>query len=95
MTNRHIEATKVLLSHGADDTILNKQSDAPLHIAARNDHGAMVAAMLEYPIDVMVTGNCKRTPLHTVAEYDSVEVLKILQNTELIEEKRMGVWLWG
>ena len=87
VSNRHIEAAKTLLSHGADDTILNKQSDAPLHIAARNDHGAMVAAMLEYPINPMVTGNRKRTPLHVVAEYDSVEVLNVFHNSELIEEK--------
>lgn len=88
----HVDAVHLLLNNGASDTILNKAMHAPLHIVMQNNDTLVLAAFLEHPIDIVVTGYRKRTALHVAAEKDHLDVCKVLHNSILIESefKKVG-----
>ena len=71
--NNQSEAVCILLESKADDTILNKNQDAPLHILFRSQDKDLIAAFLQYPsIELVIPGYRKRTPLHVTAEMDNL-----------------------
>lgn len=88
----HNDALHLLLQNGASDTILNKALDAPLHIIMRNNNTSVLVAFLEHPIDIIVRGYRKRTPLHVAAEKDNVEACEVLHNSIIVqaEFKKIG-----
>ena len=75
-SNECVEACHLLLSSSASDTVLNKELDAPLHIAARGKNKAL-AAILNHQVECSVLGYRSRTPLHVIAEFDNIEGVKI------------------
>ena len=92
VTNGHIEALHLLLNSEASDTILNRNHDGPLHIAMRLNMANVIAAFLEHPIELVVFGYRKQTPLHVIAEHDNLEACKVLHNSILLnaEYKKKG-----
>ena len=80
--NNQSEAVCILLESKADDTILNKNQDAPLHILFRSQDKDLIAAFLQYPsIELVIPGYRKRTPLHVIAETDNLGALELLHNS--------------
>ena len=79
--NEHTDAIHLLLHCGANDTILNLNMDAPLHIATRANNSQLVETFLAHStIQIVIAGKRKRTPLHLVAELDHIETLKVFHH---------------
>ena len=91
--NGHSDAIHFLLHSGANDTILNRDKDAPLHIATRANNIQVVEAFLEHPtVDIVIAGKRKRTPMHIVSELDHVETLQVFHRYIIAQElfKKVG-----
>ena len=81
---QHPEAISLLLQSGIRDEILNHDQYAGLHIAARLNNTDVMTAYLEHSrVNLTVEGYRKRTPLHIMAEHDSLEVFEIFCNAIL------------
>ena len=77
--NACINAVDLLLERQANDTILNQDLDASLHIAVRSNNLQLVQAFLRHPsVELVVHGYRKRTPLHLAAEHDLVEIVEAI-----------------
>lgn len=84
----HIESLHLLLNHGANDCLCNDNDDAPLHIAVRSGNVCLVEAFIQHTnIDFAVQGYRNRTPLHTAAEYDYVDIIHVFSNCSLVIEE--------
>ena len=85
--NGHSNAIHLLLQGGANDTILNSDMDAPLHIVTRENNNQLVEAFLEHPtVQIVIVGKRKRTPLHIIAELDHLESLKVFHTFIMAQE---------
>ena len=84
---QHAEAVSLLLSNGINDEILNLEKHAGLHIAARLNNTAVMAAYMEHThINIVVSGYRKKTPLHIIAEQDNLEVCEVFNNSVLVQD---------
>ena len=85
--NGHSEAIHLLLQSGADDTILNSDKDAPLHIATHANNVQAIEAFLQHPtVDIVIAGKRKRTPLHIISELDHIEALQVFHSYIIAQE---------
>lgn len=85
--NKHADAINFLLTNGANDTILNSDMDAPLHIIIRANNTQLVEVFLQHPsIDIVVAGKRNRTPLHIMSELDHIESLKVFHRFIMEQE---------
>jgi ankyrin repeat protein len=57
------DSLKFLVDRGADVNLKDKNGDAPLHIAVRNDHLQLTKRLLDQGADVNLPGAEGRTPL--------------------------------
>lgn len=72
-TRRNLEVLKVLLDHGADPTLQNKDGWNSFHIACREGDPAVIEHLLYIRLDVWKTeSKTRRTPLHTAGTADIV-----------------------
>ncbi|UJR31398.1 hypothetical protein I4U23_018892 [Adineta vaga] len=77
--NNALNAIEFLLDNGADDTRLNLQQDAPIHLAIiHNQLEALKLLISRHPSQVNLPGERKKTPLHYTALNDNVEAARIL-----------------
>jgi len=85
--NQHPEAVSLLLRSGISDEILNNLKFAGLHIAARLNNTYVMAAYMENShINIVVPGYRKKTPLHIMAECDSLEACEVFNNSVLVQD---------
>ncbi|XP_007252465.3 ankyrin repeat domain-containing protein 16 [Astyanax mexicanus] len=78
-TRRNLEVIKLLLDHGADPTIRNKDGWNSFHIACREGDAAVIEHLLLVKPEVWRTeSKTRRTPLHTAAMHGCLEVVSIL-----------------
>ncbi|XP_062861195.1 ankyrin repeat domain-containing protein 16 [Trichomycterus rosablanca] len=78
-TRRNLEVIKVLLYHGADPTLQNKDGWNSFHIACREGDPAVIEHLLCVRPEVWMTeSKTRRTPLHTAAMHGCLEVVGIL-----------------
>jgi ankyrin repeat protein len=64
VTCGHVEASKVLLSLGANPNTKNKLGDSPLHQAVESNHIVLVQLLLDSGADSNIQQNDGDTPLH-------------------------------
>lgn len=74
----HIEATKFLLSQGADPNIKNNLGETPLHQAAEISQAKLVKILLKYKADPNSQQNDGNTPLHQSSYKGDVSIVNIL-----------------
>ena len=78
-TRGSVEAMNLLLCKKANDSILNKQLEAPLHIAVRLNDPKLVCALVGHPhVDILQPGPDMNTSIHIAAMYDNVEAFRVL-----------------
>ncbi|KAM8820170.1 ankyrin repeat domain-containing protein 16 [Eudromia elegans] len=78
-TKANLEVIKLLVEHGANPLLKNKDGWNCFHIASREGH----LPVLQYLLDVSPTcwdteSTIKRTPLHTAAMHGRVDVVELL-----------------
>lgn len=76
--NGHLEATQVLLDHGADPERVNDRGQTPLAGAAYKGDVGMVRLLLEAGARVDGAGPDGRTALMFAGMFDRLEVLEVL-----------------
>jgi len=74
----HLEVVKLLLEHGADPNVKNRDGKTPLHNAASEGHLEVVKLLLERGADPNVKDDDGNTPLHNAAWRGHLEVVKLL-----------------
>ncbi|MGO2117846.1 MAG: ankyrin repeat domain-containing protein [Fusobacterium sp.] len=79
---KKINFVEVLLYHGADPNIENKDEDTPLHMAARLDLDEIFELLLKYGADLYQENDFNEIPKDIAEEYHSKKVLKIIENVE-------------
>lgn len=57
MLNRNPEPVRILLDAGADPDLADSNQDAPLHVAARTNKGAMILLLLEHGASPLATNS--------------------------------------
>lgn len=73
------DIVELLLKHGADPDLFNKDSDGPLHYAAMYKQLGAVKLLVKYKANVNASGSYKRTPLiYAAADASSPEMVKFL-----------------
>lgn len=77
----HVEAINALLSHNADDSILNKNQDPALHLAIRQGPKAaqVISEFIKHPnANINIKGHHDFSILHIAVESSSIKVLELM-----------------
>ena len=91
----HSDAVHLLLQSGANDTILNSNMDAPLHIIVRANNTQLLKTFLQHPtIEIVIIGKRKRTPLHIISELDHIESAQVFHSFIIAQDlfKKVGAF---
>lgn len=78
-TRRNLEMIQVLIQHGANPLLKNKDGWNCFHIASREGDPSIIQYLLDVSPNIWNTeSKIKRTPLHTAAMHGCLEVVKVL-----------------
>lgn len=64
MCDAKAETVQLLIKHGADVSVQDKNRSTPLHLAAFSGSSENVRLLLEHGADATVLNGSQRTPLH-------------------------------
>ncbi len=76
------EFVNVLMYHGADPNVENKNHETPLHFAAKKDLHKIFRLLWEYGADLEEEDHKGRTPKEIAKVSSSRKVLKIIEEIE-------------
>lgn len=83
-THRNLEVIKLLLDHGADPTLQNKDGWNSFHIACREGDPTVIEHLLYIKPDVWMTeSKTHRTPLHTAGNVVAPLCKKVFVNNKI------------
>lgn len=75
----HAEVVEVLIKHGVNPSVLNKEGLAAIHLAAQDDKANVIEVMAQLNCDINIpTRDDQLTPLHIAAKQGHVESIKQL-----------------
>ena len=81
------EAVELLLKHGADMYRANDSGLLPIHVAAIGNSIAVVRLLIQHGFNVLETGGLRDTARDVAESYGHLELIRILEESELKLEK--------
>ncbi|KAL8856080.1 MAG: hypothetical protein Q9178_007275 [Gyalolechia marmorata] len=82
----------LLLEANADDSLLSKEDESPLHSAAKLGHAAVIQAFVARGCQTRLPNSAGLTPELFARKYGHGEVVNFLKNQPVKEEKQKQTW---
>ena len=73
-----LEASRILLQHKVDQSVLDRDGQTPLHRASYRGHMDTARLLLEHGADVNALDNYRTTPLHLASGEVNIDVARLL-----------------